>query len=231
MSIISAKNNISDTFYLLDLDSTIVDSDKLLEQFITLARQYVDLSVEQMSRIDTDIKQAGESFDAASYVRSRVVKGSSLTQWRQLKKQYVRETSASEVLLPGAMELFEFLGSTGCHYGILTYGNPEWQHLKLSATALGDVPYLVTARREKGKLIASWQGADGVFALPEEYGGERAASVCLVDDKAISFKGFPGRPSYGCHVVRPGELLPSQRGEVPLNVVRARSLYDVVELL
>ena len=145
------------TFYIIDFDRTLADSDKLLEVFIGVANQYIELPLEQVEKIDADVKAKGDSFDTANFVRAHLADKGDLDQWERLEKQFIHESRALNMLLPGANELLAFLDSKQLPHGILTYGNPLWQHLKLTAAGYNHVPRIVTTNKHKGVLISSWQ--------------------------------------------------------------------------
>lgn len=231
MSTIVPTGDHLDTFYILDFDRTLADSDKLLEVFIAVANQYTDISYEQIKKIDADIKAKGDSFDTAKYVRDRLMNTDSLAQWHQLEKQFIHESRSLNMMLPGAIELLKFFDKRGEQYGILTYGNPLWQHLKLSACGFNHIRRIVTTNKRKGALISSWQQSDGTFALPSEYGNWFAERIVLVDDKAVSFEEFPGKPSSGYQVLDYASALPAQLGKVPGNVRHVTTLQEIVKLL
>lgn len=220
-----------ETFYIVDFDRTLADSDKLLEVFIEVANQYIELPMAQVMKIDTDIKAKGDSFDTAKYVRDSLSEAGALDQWEKLEKQFIHESRALNMLLPGANELLEHLNKHHMRHGILTYGNPLWQHLKLTASGFNHVRRIVTTNKHKGRFISSWQQENGTFRLPQEYGGGEASRIVLIDDKAASYDGFPGEPSHGFQVLNFDTALPAQLGEVPSNVTHVSSLYQVIELI
>lgn len=220
---------MNDTFYVVDFDRTTADSDKLLDVFLTVIDHYLDLPRQQIEKADADVKARGDSFDTASYVRDHLAAKGDLDKWEHLTKQFIHESHALNMLLPGASELFAYLDERKLGHGILTYGNPLWQHLKLSAAGFNHVPRIVMTTKEKGRLISSWQQTDGSFVVPPEFGGGQYASVVMIDDKAVSFDGFPELPSRGYWVLAPGHELPSQQGDVPANVRRVGDLMGVVE--
>lgn len=224
------KLESSSKFVIVDLDRTLVDSDKLLEIFIEISNQYITIPQEQIEAADQDVKRRGDSFDTAGFVRDYLKAAGQDTVWDSLTQKFIRESRNLNYLLPGAAELLEFLNESGLKYGILTYGNPLWQHLKLSASGFNHVPRIVMEQKEKGRLISSWFVGDD-FIAPNEFGGGRFDSVVLIDDKAVSFDEYPGEPSHGIWVLDPANELPSQRGSVPSNVRRVNSLAGVIELI
>lgn len=223
-------NKQIDTFYIVDFDRTLVDSDKLLEVFIAVTNQYINLPIERIKKIDADIKAKGDSFDTASYVRDALRDQDEIEIWDRLQKQFIHESHALNMLLPGASDLLEYLESNDDKFGILTYGNPLWQHLKLTASGFNHVPRIVTYDKYKGVVISRWL-TDNIFHLPEEFGGFDAERVVLIDDKAASFEAFPSEPSHGYHVLDYAHALPAQLGEVPRNITHVSSLPEVITLL
>ncbi|QHN42584.1 HAD hydrolase-like protein [Candidatus Mycosynbacter amalyticus] len=221
----------TDTFYIVDFDRTLVDSDKLLQVFIEITNQYILLPIERVQKIDADVKAKGDSFDTASYVRDHLADQDSLDLWERLQKQFIHESRALNMLLPGANELLAYLNRTHKSHGILTYGNPLWQHLKLTASGFNHVHRIVTTDKHKGRLISGWQQSDGSFHLPPEFGGRAVERVVLIDDKSASYDGFPPEPSHGYQPLDYATALPAQLGDVPRNVTHVTSLHQVIDLL
>lgn len=224
-------NSSIDTFYIVDFDRTLADSDKLLQVFIEITNQYIILPLSQVEKIDADVKAKGDSFDTASYVRNHLADQGDLDLWDRLEKQFIHESRSLNMLLPGANELLDFLNQNNLAHGVLTYGNPMWQHLKLTAAGFNHVHRIVTTNKHKGLLISSWLKDDGLFHMPPEFGGATARRVVLIDDKAASFEGFPGQPSTGYQVLDLASALPAQLGSVPDNVKHVTTLREVINSL
>lgn len=225
MTELTPKNN---EFYIVDFDRTLADSDKLLEVFIEVAEEYSAISREQIQKADQDVKLRGDSFDTASYVREQLNRLGKRDDWPELEKRFIHESRSLNYSLPGANELLGQLALKGYRHGILTYGDSLWQGLKLTAAGFNHVRHIITAQKEKSLLIQKWQQPDGSFAIPHDFGGGTADSVVMIDDKAVSFDGFPGAPSKGFWVVDKDNMLPSQQGTVPGNVVWYSDLNDIV---
>jgi phosphoglycolate phosphatase-like HAD superfamily hydrolase len=226
-----SATNADHEYYIVDFDRTLVDSDKLLEVFIEIAHNYFDIPREQIEKADADVKQRGDSFDTAKYVRDHLNAEDRSEEWADLEKQFIHESRALNYLLPGAAELLEWLAANGKRYGILTYGNPLWQHIKLTAAGFNHVRHIIMEQKEKGKLISTWQRPDGTFHLPDALGRGEADYIVMIDDKAVSFAEFPGSPSKGYWVLDPAHELLSQQGTVPANVTRYDNLYDAIKAL
>lgn len=218
-------------FYIIDFDRTLADSDKLLEVFLGIAGQYLTIPRAQIDAADADVKARGDSFDTATFVRDRLAEQNESGQWEKLEKQFIHESRALNMLLPGAIEILTYLEENHKRFGILTYGNPLWQHIKLTAAGFNHVPRIVMTTKQKGDLVSSWQRDDGMFDLPNEFGGGKATMIIMCDDKAVSFDGFPTLPSRGYWVLDYGNELPSQQGSIPSNVMRLPNLIDVLKQL
>ncbi len=218
-------------FYIVDFDRTLADSDKLTEVFVEVCEEYNAISREQILKADTDMKRLGDSFDTAGYVRDHLNDSGRGDEWDSLEKKYIHESKSLNMLLSGAAELLHWLDTQKKQYGILTYGNPLWQRMKLSATGFNHVPHIILERKDKGSLISGWQQKDGSFELPHELGGSVVDRIIMLDDKAVSFENFPHSPSKGYWVLNPERELPSQQGSVPENVERCNNLHDALEQL
>lgn len=218
-------------FYIVDFDRTLVDTDKMTEVFIEIAEEHGAISREQIEKANEDVTRTGDSFDTAGYVRDRLMAEDRGEEWDALEKQYIHESRSLNYLLPGAAELLEWLAVHGKRYGILTYGNPLWQRIKLTASGFNHVRHIIMEQKEKGRLISSWQRDDGSFRLPEAFGSGWADYVILIDDKAVSFAELPDTPTQGYWVLDPAHELPSQQGSTPGNVVRVHDLSAVVAQL
>jgi phosphoglycolate phosphatase-like HAD superfamily hydrolase len=218
-------------FYIVDFDRTLVDSDKLLEVFIEVTQEFMDMPKEQIEAAHEDVKMRGDSFDTAGYVRDHLFAEGNGEDWDQLEKRFIHESRSLNYLMPGAAELLEWLAAHGKHYGILTYGNPLWQRLKLTAAGFNHAHHMILEHKEKGKLIRTWQNNDGSFRLPDALGRHSASHIVMIDDKAVSFDQFPGGASRGYWVLDPTNELPSQQGTVPSNVARHNNLQSVIKAL
>lgn len=215
-------------FYIVDFDRTLVDTDKLNEVFREVAEQYGAISQEQILKADADVKRTGDSFDTAGYVRDRLAAEGRGEEWEALEKQFIHESRALNYLLPGAAELLEWLAANGRRYGILTYGNPLWQRIKLTAAGFNHVRHIIMEQKEKGRFISTWHRADDTYRIPEALGGGVAGHIILIDDKAVSFDRFPHAAATGFWVCDPETMLPAQAGEVGANVRRYRDLDELV---
>ena len=177
------------TFYVLDLDRTLLDTIKATELMRgVIALHDAELAARLEQRFE-DYSASGESFSMRDFIAENVNEDEMI----RIEAKYKEVAVDWELLNPGAKELLEYLSDKeSAGFGILTYGSELGQKMKIEAVAeLGAVPYLVTAETYKGAQIATWRENDGLYHLPEELGGGTAKKIVFVDDKPFSFKGLP----------------------------------------
>lgn len=175
-------------FHILDLDRTLLDTAKLahyLKEII--ARRDVKLSQDIDNEL-TKYSHEKKSFFIFEYIAERI--------GHEKLDSYIHELNytapASELLLPGACERIAYAKSQpGWSVGILTYGSPRDQKVKLKLAGLQMERCLITDNPKKGSLIASWKLANGTYKLPIEFGGHTVDALTLDDDKLIAFSDLP----------------------------------------
>lgn len=176
------------TFYILDLDRTILDtikSTELMEGVVAL--HDTDLSTALTQKFE-EASSLGESFSMRDFIVEQVGEDEML----KIEEKFITLASERDVLMPGAKELMTYVGALpDAAFGIMTYGSERGQRMKIRAGGLGDIPALVTGETFKGAQIASWRQDDDLYHLPEELGGYVVTSIVLIDDKPFSFKGLP----------------------------------------
>lgn len=221
-----------DTFYILDLDRCLFDSSRFQDEFIRcVVDNHHALAREQIQDTQRATEASGGSFDTVGYVRSFFGQN----EWQELKKLFLKEMSVPEkreALYFGDAKVFlAKLRHRGLPFGIMTYGGQEWQYMKLQALALDDVPHIITDTKRKGAIIVSYYDNDeGLFTIPTPLAAEplHAKSVCLVDDKAVSFEGLPEKAHGYWLVPDESRLITSQQGEVGQNIKKIASLGEIV---
>lgn len=177
------------TFYILDLDRTLYDTIKateLMRGVIALHDTTLAAALEQ--RFEEYTSQ-GESFSMRDFIVEQIGEEKMLT----IETAYHELALQQDLLNPGAKELIAYIrAQEGADLGILTYGSPLGQAMKIAGAAgLENIPYLITSETFKGALIASWRQDDGLYHMPEELGGVVARHIVFIDDKPFSFKGLP----------------------------------------
>lgn len=222
-------------FFVLDLDRCLIDTAALHELFVAIVVENTTISRRQLHDAVRQTELSGGSFDSVAFVQNRLNHAGKPLHMDRLLAWFVSEAGRKECFMPGARDVLKLLSAHKVPYGIMTYGDELWQRAKLQAAGMSGVPALVTAQKEKGKIIASWQQPNGIFRLPAELSASASCNVdfiTLVDDKAISFHGLPSGTD-GLYVLplEGDAQLRSQRGSVPSNVTPVRGLTAALPLV
>jgi FMN phosphatase YigB (HAD superfamily) len=216
------NENQTDTFYILDLDRTLFDTIAGAELLTDIAFSY-DAALGRELRIHTDeLLVAKTSFSVHDFIRD--FSGEEAAE--KVREAFLQEAASRDLLLDGARELIDFLKDQGARMGILTYGSPEGQSVKIVAAGLDSIPHLITSESKKGRLLSSWYKS-GSYELPPEYGGE-AEELVLVDDKVISFTDFPEANARGYWIRTDIDAVAA--APVASNVKEVSSLHEVIAL-
>ena len=216
-------NNIS-TFYILDFDRTLFDTNKATD----VMRGVIAMSNPELAAILAqefeEYTRLGESFS----MRDFIVENVGEEEMQKLEAVYHEKALEQDLLNDGAKELIEYIRSReDTQIGILTYGAPVGQAMKINAAAgLEGIPFLVTSETFKGAQIASWRQDDDLYHIPEELGGFVTKNIVFVDDKPFSFKGLPADITgyYIKSVYDAGEE------SIPFNVTPITNLNEVITL-
>ena len=226
-----------DTFYVLDLDRCLVNTEKLQLLLQQIIQRELGILPDEMNLARREYERAGGSFDTAGYVMG-VLDGKNLdgpAVWHEITRIFIRESQAQDMLQPYASELLRRLDTLGARFGIVTYGNDAWQLTKLEAASLSAIPHLVTHDVAKARLIASWQHQEG-FLVPTLLAGAGgspliARQLVLIDDKPVSFIGLPAGARGVC-AIAPGATWPDELlVRLPSNVSVTYGLHGAIELL
>jgi len=179
-------NHVS-TFYILDLDRTLLDT-LAAGDVMRDAASWSNIGLaDQITQKIADSTLFGEGFSLRDFIVEQVGEEG----MAKVEQKYRELILDRDVLLPGARELIQYISDLpDTDFGILTYGSPSGQALKIEASGLGAIPFLVTQETFKGDLISSWRDQQGVYHLPGEMGGNTAEHIVFVDDKPFSFKGL-----------------------------------------
>ena len=183
------NDNNLDTFYILDLDRTLFNTEKAMDVMRgVVALHNSDLASALAQRFE-EYTLLGESFS----VRDFIIENVGEEEMAKIEEKYHEIGLQQDLLHDGAKELIELARTKEkTDVGILTYGSPLGQAMKIhAATGLEGIPFLVTSETFKGQLIASWRQDDDLYHLPVELGGFVTKNIIFVDDKPFSFKGLP----------------------------------------
>ncbi|MDN5274228.1 MAG: hypothetical protein JWP06_129 [Candidatus Saccharibacteria bacterium] len=223
-------------FYVIDLDRTLVNTEKLYEVLELVLERDTDVGTQRLNEERAAIEANGESFVMVNSLRRILEAANSTVSWQELQRAFILEAQhTGGVLEPYAAELLQILNDRQLPYGIITYGSEAWQLAKIEAAGLMDVPHLVTRIKEKGRLLTGWKHAGDTFIIPpamtHDFTPLEVDSIVFLDDKAVSFNDMPTGVR-GVFVKSPTrELLESQRGALPSSVATVVGLNGAIELL
>lgn len=175
-------------FHILDLDRTLLDTSKLAQCLKEIIASH-DIKLSQ--DIDTELTRHAQE-QKSFFIFEYIAKRNGYDKLNNYIDELNYSTPSCELLLPGVAERIAFARSQpGWSMGILTYGSPSDQNIKLKLAGLQAERRLVIDVPHKGKLIASWKLPNGKYKLPVEFGGHTVDILTLDDDKLIAFKDLP----------------------------------------
>jgi len=210
-----------ETFYALDLDRTLIDTERAI-RVLSAAADSFDTSLGEAIRQQNQLYlERGESLPIFEFIINTA--GRDVAD--QVREQFIEQAQVQGLLLLGAQAMIAFTQSqSSSATGIVTYGSKEGQEMKITAAGLNNVPHLVTHHQDKGTMFSSWQESDG-YHIPDELGGGIARELVFVDDKSVSFKNFPAHDARGYLVTAAAvhEVI-----ELPPHVTVIRTLQDVI---
>jgi len=210
-------------FYLLDLDRTLLDTEKAAELLRNAVSWHnAQLAILLGQKIE-DYTLLGESFSMRDFILEQVGEA----ETAKIETKFIELAADQDLLNTGAHELIAYIRSKpGAGVGILTFGSPEGQAMKIAAAGMSDIPFLVTGETFKGEQISSWRDERGIYNLPEELSGASATTIVFVDDKPFSFKGLAGDcRGYWIH-----SLYDAGKEKIPSYVVPVEKLTDIIQL-
>src|SRR5665213_322603 len=185
------------------------------------ASREVGIDPSGWQQAEAETVAAGKSFLPFSYLSSLYPE----PVLDALKQHFLALATQTNLLYDDALPLLAALSERHVPAMILTYGENDFQRLKLEATGLHTYEYIISDIPHKGGLIAGWRRAEN-YLPPGRPDSSQALRVLLVDDKAIAFAGLPD-DCRGAWLQRPDEpMLPSQLGEVSSTVAIIANLAD-----
>ena len=219
----TVNDNILSTYYILDLDRTLLDTEgAALLMRDAASWSNADLAAQLTQKIN-DSSLYGESFSIRDFIVEQVGEEGLVA----IEAKYRELMLNKDVLNPGAQELIDYIHTLpDAVWGILTYGSQSGQTLKIEASGLGSSLYLVTHETFKGDQITSWRDENGLYHLPEELGGYITKKIVFVDDKPFSFKGLAA----DCRGYWVKSLFDAGKESLPANVTPIQSLLEVIAL-
>ena len=214
-------------FHIIDLDRTLFDTSKL----ITTMRGMIAIGHPEFALVmDEAIAKCssnGNSFFIFDFIGDNIGQ----TALSEYVLQLAGTLGASDLLLPGANDRIAFAASQPeWGMGILTFGSPKDQEIKLKLAGLDKHSYIVTDTPEKGAIISSWRLPNGQYQLPKAFGGRVVDILTFDDDKRTAFDNLP-EDVLGQWINKESALLERKASALPSNVHAIPDLRSSVEYL
>lgn len=223
-------------YWAVDFDRCLGNVDVLFAHYVAVLNDHRLITPEEVIAARKRVESTKGSFDLVGFLRK--TEGVTDEQLALVGEEFIfRSINDPAVLMPGADYFLKYLTANYAgQYGIVTFGNPYWQHLKIKAAGLADVPCLVVGSVHKAQEIAQWYDAfDQGYHLPdvltmEGQVGLVADEVILVDDKKRAFDAI--------HTATRGYWIPGahEKGIWSGNktvadeqVVRIENLIEIIE--
>jgi len=227
---------MSETLAVVDFDRTLYNTAVASEAYARAVSDEGLLQSHELGEVQELAQNTGVSFDPFEYVRQLGVTEQQLDRVTARFYELVQGRFEREILYPDAVPFMHRLANSGVPAVIMTYGNPEWQAIKLRSVGFDIWPHILTTEKYKGEAIAKWLNPEnGVYhpigvknpGLPPYAGHQALRHVTLTDDKAASFRGLPAGAT-GYLLRREGiDILPSQLGDVGPSISVVSSLDQI----
>ena len=164
----------------------------LFGHYIGVLRDYYDIDPLVIVAARKKVESSKGSFDLVGYL----LESGTLNQaeLEQVGEEFIKRSAADPaVLMPGAEKFLQYLQLYYAgKFSIMTFGNPDWQRLKIAAVGLDTMKCLIVDSSRKARQIASWYDeASSGYVLPDALlDGSRVViqEIILVDDKPVAFK-------------------------------------------
>lgn len=204
---------------VLDYDRTLGDTAAAMERlFAVLQQGNYTVNPALLIKAQEQAEKTGKSFSPLEFMKR-------YDDVETLRDDFLHFDDVP-LFYDDAPLFLQVLEAKNVPYMVMSYGaDPEWQDLKIRASGYNG-PLEITESQEKGTIIANLKTTDGKYEYKTDRYDFRADSVCLIDDKAVSFIDLPEDCS-GVWLQRSQDLLIAQQGEVPARVQIARSLEEL----
>jgi len=235
-----------DTLVLIDGDRTTLNTDNLQRELTKVIVRFgyspetVKAKIAEAkardgiySPLDTlCIDDEYRVWDKKSLVGEAEVRAQSEMLQRVTSAFIPVESMKDRNLMPDAYIFLDELVKSGVDFGIFTRGFKAWQHLKLMAAGIDDIPTKYTKDSHKYAYINSClDGDEFVISNFDEFEGRRYKTVVAIDDKISNLEGL-AMEAVGVHVLPDDRTIKDplsveRTSEQPSNVLRVIGMRGV----
>ena len=216
------------TFFAIDFDRCITKGEMFNLLYVEVLDELGVITYVDMIGVKDSIESKGGSFQMLTYLRDNGLFDKNVEG--QVADAFVKraEERRHDVVADDADDLFVYLQKERIPHAIISYGDNDWQELKIKAAGFEDIPHQIVSHPRKSDELRSWLEGD-LYRLPRIFGGELADEIVLIDDKAVAFDDLPARVRGYWMRAKDGSLLPSQQGAVPDSVQIVYDFKSIIE--
>lgn len=204
---------------VLDYDKTLSNTQRHVDRFYATASEcgVSDQQIQAMKVVQAEKEANKESVSLLDFIRDYDPE-----MMDQFKETY-RSIQGYDTQYPDAERFMSRVEQVGIPSVVVTFGDPEWQHLKMDADGYQGLRHVID-HQYKARMLNDLHQDDGIYRMKIDGQVIVTKNVCLIDDKADAFHEFD--EGVGLWIQR-SELSANQRGKVGPNVAIIHSLDEV----
>lgn len=230
--VVRVNSQLINVYYVVDFDRCLADVDASYGILSNVVHNLGIISQRDLLKARTKVEAYGESFSVLQYIKNfKPDVDFSLIETEYKKQASIKRDSLLE---PGAKEFIDYLQSSGAFFCIMSFGDKDWQTLKIYAAGFMGVPIQIVDSKYKGQVITTWRNKETQhFDIPARLFTDNQArfakEVVLIDDKATAFESLPPN-ARGYHVNNPNKSYAFQAGVLPASVKVVKQIDDIIDL-
>jgi len=220
-----------DTFYVLDFDRCLGNVDASFGLLVDIIKGLSAIDAVKIQLAYKDAENAMVSFSVLDFIK----KNCPDINLDFIKKVYSERAKSiqSSLLEPGSIKFIDFLNLTNRDFCIMSYGEKNWQNLKILSTGIGNLPRLIVSSHKKDSIIASWfDTSNHKFIVPKvcflDNQPRLVREIILIDDKLSVFDNLPDG-ARGYLVIGSANRAQSIK-KVPLRVECVNHVDEIIDL-
>lgn len=216
------------TFFAIDFDRCITKGEMFNLLYVEVLDELGVIAYVDMVSVKDEVESKGKPFHMLTYLRDNGLFDRNVEQ--QVADAFIKRAQEKRynAVADDADDLFAYLKKEQIPHAIISYGDNDWQELKIRAAGFEDQPHQIVSHPRKSDELRSWLEGD-LYRLPRIFGGELVDEIVLIDDKAVAFDDLPARVRGYWMRAKDGSLMPSQQGTVPDSVQIVYDFKSIIE--
>lgn len=183
-----------DKFFVVDFDRCLGSVDSSFNLMIDIVTDLRIVDSKELLEARHEAESKRISFSVFSYIKN--VKTN--VDFGVIEAEYIKRAKKNPMSLqePGAGKFINYLINHGEYFCIMSYGDPHWQAVKISAAGFSDIPLSLVDTKYKTNHILKWYDDNSeVFTVPADNFVDKTTrstrEIILIDDKQSAFKDLP----------------------------------------